>query len=138
MPSQRSKLGRVKRLDRSSRSSTGQSTCLFSLFTPYSGDGRDWPVNGDTEVTLQQFRGLERISVRISTLGKGPEGRKNLAQGAQALGPQGPLVPGSPSGATEKVSTRELSRVLPPLAGLDRRRAPLPRAPRPGLNPIAR
>jgi hypothetical protein len=86
--------------------------------------------------------------------GKGPEGRKNLAQGARscekietgffaprvlsnlrmkkscfsnfftaspALGPESPLVRGSPSGAKEKVSTRELSLVLPPLPGLDRR-----------------
>ena len=53
--------------------------------------------------------------------GKGPEGRsRGIAQGP-ALGPESPLVSGSPSGAKEKVSARELSPVLPPLPGLDRR-----------------
>ena len=55
-----------------------------------------------------------------------------------ALGPEGPLVRGSPSGAKEKVSTRELSLVLPPLAGLDQRLGLVSQGLRPGLSSIAR
>ena len=55
-----------------------------------------------------------------------------------ALGPKSPLVRGSPSGAKEKVSTRALSPVLPPLPGLDRRLGLVSQGLRPGLSSIAR
>ena len=45
---------------------------------------------------------------------------------------------GSPSGAKEEVSTRELSMVLPPLPGLDRRWGSASQGLRPGLSSIAR
>jgi|GEM_PF-1116606 hypothetical protein len=57
---------------------------------------------------------------------------------ASALGPESPLVGGSPSGAKEQVSTRELSLVLPPLAGLGRRLGLVSQGLRPGLSSIAR
>ena len=45
---------------------------------------------------------------------------------------------GSPSGAKEKVSTREVSLVLPPLAGLHRRLDLVSQGLRPGLSSVAR